>query len=65
LCVEGWWWRKAALPRHRDDVRVKALEATQVSQSIIDPRPAWLTFADAGRVVAPVDACMAGRASRL
>ena len=43
---------------------VKAIEASQVIQSIIDNRPAWPTFADAKRIVALVDACMASHASR-
>lgn len=33
-------------------------------QSIIDNKPAWPTFADAKRIVALVDACMASHASR-
>ncbi len=43
---------------------IKALEASQVIQSIVNGQPAWPTFADAKRIVALVDACMASHESR-
>lgn len=43
---------------------IKALEASQVIQSIVSGQPAWPTFADAKRIVALVDACMASHESR-
>jgi predicted dehydrogenase len=43
---------------------VKTLEASQVIRSILSNQPAWPTFADAMRIVALVDACMASHESR-
>lgn len=43
---------------------VKALEASQVIQSIVDNKAAWPTFSDAKRMVALVDACVESHESR-
>lgn len=43
---------------------MKALEASQVIQSILDGNQHWPTFADAKRIVALVDACMISHETR-